>query len=579
MTEQELIEREELLEDILDALEEGDYEEVEDLSDDAIEQFPEEAFGYFYLGESLFFQTEYEEAIEYYQKAIELATDNSDYKARLALMYSKMHREEEAKQIYKTILDANPDHIGSLLALGVLEFNVNEPKAALVYLNQALELDADYVDGYRIRSLVHQQLNMFEPALEDLEHALLTYPTDSELLLQKIDLHDFLNQEKAACETFEAWIALDEESTERLSAYAEYLMQKADFAAAEKQYTLAIEKEIFGDLAALYSILNRGWARLRLDKLDEAMADFRKTIKLDAKISGAYMGMAEAKAKQGDLDSAVTFIDMGINVAVEDLWMLYDKKGEIYVIAKEWDLAKAAYQNNINMPDDRSKSEGYFGLGNLYQQQGDLQNAYLAWKEADTYMHIYAAQKIEEFCQEMIAAEAEANAATLVANMQDDFIANAQSKLLAPFLHKLWTVDVKATADSNPMFAEIPPAIEKQIMSLLNNICVGIEPEGIFVLNPGQSGVRLVYNIESEEASTIHIGGIPLNGSEKRTFSLTKKGDHLILGGFGEADADIPLYMQAVSIHDLPKATQKALAEAEQKGKLAFMGKAFLELL
>ena len=37
MTEKELIEREELLEDILDALEDGDYEETEDLADEAIE--------------------------------------------------------------------------------------------------------------------------------------------------------------------------------------------------------------------------------------------------------------------------------------------------------------------------------------------------------------------------------------------------------------------------------------------------------------------------------------------------------------------------------------------------------------
>ena len=194
MTEQELIEREELLEDILDALEDDDIEEVEDLADDAIEQFPEEAFGYFYLGEALFFQREYNEAVEQYQKAIELAADNPDYKARLGLMYSKLGRLDEAKQIYKTILEYNDSHVTSLVALGVLELNAYEADTALVLLNKALEIDPDYSEGYRIRALIHQKVDLYAEALADLESALLSFPTDSELWLQKISLHDLLQQ-------------------------------------------------------------------------------------------------------------------------------------------------------------------------------------------------------------------------------------------------------------------------------------------------------------------------------------------------------------------------------------------------
>ena len=44
MTHKELLEREEMLEDILDALEDKEYDEVEDMADEAIESFPDEAF-------------------------------------------------------------------------------------------------------------------------------------------------------------------------------------------------------------------------------------------------------------------------------------------------------------------------------------------------------------------------------------------------------------------------------------------------------------------------------------------------------------------------------------------------------
>ncbi len=579
MTEQELIEREELLEDILDALEDDDIEEVEDLADDAIEQFPEEAFGYFYLGEALFFQREYNEAVEQYQKAIELAADNPDYKARLGLMYSKLGRLDEAKQIYKTILEYNDSHVTSLVALGVLELNAYEADAALVLLNKALEIAPDYSEGYRIRALIHQKVDLYAEALADLESALLSFPADPELWLQKISLHDLLQQHDAAKEAYSTWVNLDEESTDRLAAFGEYLMNKEDFAGAEAQYTLAIEKEIFGDLAAVYSYLNRGWSRLRQSKLEEAAVDFRKVINLDATIGAAYMGMAEAKSRQEDFDAAITFIDLGINVAIEDLWMLYDKKGEIYILSKDWDLAKAAYENNIAMPDDQSKSEGYFGLGNMYHQKGDLQNAYLAWKEADKYFHTYANEYIEQHCQEILAAEIEANAAELIIDMQADFAANRASKVLQPLLHQLWKVDMKTTAAQNPMFAEIPPEMEKQILGLMSNICIGIEAEGMFVLNPGQSGVRLVYKIKEETTTNVSIFGIPLNGTEERTFVLTPKGNHLIFNGFGSEGADIDLYMEPTSSKKLSKAAQEALFKAKQGGKLDFMGDNFKELV
>lgn len=579
MTEQELIEREELLEDILDALEDGDIEEVEDLADDAIEQFPEEAFGYFYLGEALFFQNEYEEAVEQYQKAIELATDNPDYKARLGLMYSKLARLDEAKQIYRTILEYHDTHVPSLVALGVLELNAYEANTALELLHRALEVDPDYVDGYRIRALIHQKLDLYAEALEDLESALISLPTDSELWLQKISLHDLLQQHDEAKEAYVTWVNLDLESTDRLAAFGEYLMNKEAFAEAEEQYTQAIEKEIFGDLAAVYSYLNRGWARLRQDKLEEAAADFRKVINLDATIGAAYMGMAEAKSRQSDFDAAVTFIDLGINVAVDDLWMLYDKKGEIHILSKDWDLAQAAYENNIAMPDDLSKSEGYFGLGNMYHQKGDLQNAYLAWKEADKYFHTYANEYIEQYCQDILAAEIEANAAALIIDMQGDFAANRASKILNPLLHQLWKVDMKTTTAQNPMFKEIPPEMEKQILGLMSNICVGLEAEGMFVLNPGQSGVRLVYKIKEESDKNVSVAGIPLNGTEERTFVLTPKGSHLVLNGFGEEGADIDLYMEAATTKQLSKATQEALFKAKQGGKLDFMGESFKSLV
>ncbi len=575
MTEQELIEREELLEDILDALEDGDIEEAEDLANDATEQFPQEAFGYFYMGESLFLQTEYEEALENYQKAVELATDNPDYKGRIALMYSKLSQDKEAKRIYEDILENHTEHVTSLIALGVLSLNAYEYPTALDYLNQALTLDTAHIEGYRIRAIVQQSLNNYEASLEDLNNVLAHNAEDTQLWVQKIALHDRLGQEKEAREAFLTWIDLDEDDNSRWVAYAEFLMTKQSYAEAEEKYTVAIEKEIFGDVAAVESFLNRGWARLRQDKLSLAYADFRKVSKLEPQIGQAYMGMAEAKSKMNDLESALLFLDMGIAVVVSDLWTLYDKKGEICTQAQQWDLAKEAYQNNINMPDEISQSEGYYGMGNMYHAKGDTQAAFDWWTKAEASIHLYATNKIETYCQAELKAAIKAKEVDLIATMQADFEANQKSKILATLFGKIWKVDTKATLSNNKILAKMPKEMETVFVPMLQNICFGIVDKGFFALNPGQDGVRMVYTIEKETKENVTIKGIPLDGAEERSFTFTPEGNYTVLTGFGEKEADVKLYMQAVTLQKLPAKTQKALKQERKTGQLDFMGKEF----
>jgi len=579
MTEQELIERDELIEDVIDAIEDGDIEEAEDIADEIIELFPDEPAGYYYMGEALFIQTEYDEALENYQKAIELDAANIGYQTRLALMHAKLSQNDAARKLYKKILEQDANHIDAMISLGVLALNENDMEEALEYLNQAIGKDAENADAFKIRAIVHQAHNNFAEALDDLEVALLTYQEDTDLWMQKINLLDMVGKVKDAHTAFEEWVALDEEDNNRLSTYADYLMGKEEYAKAERQYTSSIEAEQFGDYAALYSFLNRGWARLWQEKFEEAESDFRKVISMDAKIGESYMGMAEAKLEQDDQEGAITFLDLGLNIVVDGAWALNDRKGQIYTQQENWEEATAAFQANIAMDDDESKAAGYFGLGNMHHANDDLDAAYEAWRNAENLYHMEATEKIRTYCQAQIEAALKEREGELVSDMQDDFDANKKSKILAPLFNKLWKVDVKTTASKNKMFAQMPKDMEKKIMGLLENICLGIVHKGMFVLNPGQAGVRMLYAIEDETTKAVTINGIPLNGTDERSFTISPAAKHITLRGFGEEGADIDLYMHDVGADKLQKPTQKALKEAAKEGHLDFMGDDFKKVI
>lgn len=579
MTEKELIEREELLEDILDALEDGDYEEAEDLADEAIEAFPQEAFGYYYVGEAMFLQGDIDDAIEYYQQAIEKAADNPDYKARLALMYAKLNEEEKAKQIYRSILETHDNHVDTLVAMGVYASNENAPKEALNYLDKALEVASDYDIAYRIRAIVHNSLGNYPEALEDIAKALESNPDDRELWLQKINLHDISGDTKATEQAFNDWINQDPKDADRYKNQAEFYAEQGNYEAAEAAYTQAIEKELYGDLAALNAILGRAWARLHQGNTAGAIEGFSRVIELDAKLVDSYIGIAEARVKEGSVDAAVTYLDLGLDIVLDDKWMLYNKKGVIYTQAENWEAAGAAFQGLLDMDDEEANAEGHFSMGKLYQAKGDLEAAFRSWRKASEIFHLEAEECIEKYCTPFLSVELKEKEQELLGEMEGTFKENKLSTVLKPIFNKFWKVDIKTTSSKNPMFAKMPAKMEKQIMGLLENICLGLDYKGVVVLNPGQDAVRMLYKIKNESTQTAIINGIPLNGTSEREFTLGVVGDHLTFRGFGDEGADIDLYLAPVDAGNLPKKAQEELKKLVDSGDLDLMSNEFKALL
>jgi len=577
MTDKDLLEREELLEDILDALEDGDYEEVEDLAEDAIEDFPNEAFGYYYLGEALFLQMEIEDAVDSYQKAVEKAPDNSDYKARLALMYAKLNEDEKARQIYKAVLELNDSHVDSLVALGVYALNDDDGGQALEYLDKAIGEAPDYGDAYKIRAIIHSFLSNNKEALADVDKALEITNDDSELWQQKIALYEKEDNIAEASAAFKSWVELAPDDTSRYSAYGDFFVGNEDYESAEKQFTFAIELEIYGEFAAINSFSSRGWARLKQGKIAEAIEDFTKVIELDAKRAEPYIGMAEARVQQGAVDAAITYLDLGVDIVVHDDWMLTNKKGAIYTAASNWEAAAAAFQILIDVEDEEVQAEGHYGMGKMHQAKGDLESAFRAWRKASDLFHLESDECIYEFCEEFLAMELQEKEDALLVDMLDDFEENKKSKMLGKFFGKFWKADIKATGAKNEMFAELSDKMKRQVLGLLKNICIAIEPKGIMVLNPGFDGVRMLYAIEEETSSSVTINGIPLNGTGKKEFTFSFDGNHMVIKGLGDADADIALYLENVdSVDKLEGITRKDLKNHLDQGNLEFMGEAFL---
>ena len=118
----------------------------------------------------------YDPAIEYYNKAIELSpSDNEAYNGR-GIMYMDLGKFDLAYQDYKRALSIKPDFFTAMDNLGAWFAIRGQYDSSLLYLNSALKVNPDYAPAIRNRGLTFMALRRYEEAIKDFEKFLFYEP-------------------------------------------------------------------------------------------------------------------------------------------------------------------------------------------------------------------------------------------------------------------------------------------------------------------------------------------------------------------------------------------------------------------
>jgi tetratricopeptide (TPR) repeat protein len=104
------------------------------------------------LGDLYLARGEAERAIDSYKNAIELAPKKADVThAKLAEVYYRADRFQEAMVSLKLALRLNPKHVDSLLLLGRIFLRLKQPVEALNAFEAAVEIDKHFPEALRLR--------------------------------------------------------------------------------------------------------------------------------------------------------------------------------------------------------------------------------------------------------------------------------------------------------------------------------------------------------------------------------------------------------------------------------------------
>lgn len=126
-------------------------------------------------------ENNYDKAIEYYTKAIEInSADNEAYTNR-GNVYFDQQKSDLAYSDFKKALSIKPDYYTAMDNLGALFGLRGQYDSALIYLNKSLAIKPDYLPSYKNRGLVYTELNRKEEAIKDFEKVLQYEPDNPDI--------------------------------------------------------------------------------------------------------------------------------------------------------------------------------------------------------------------------------------------------------------------------------------------------------------------------------------------------------------------------------------------------------------
>lgn len=187
----------------------------------------------FLLGTAYIQNSEFENAVKYLKKLIEIDPNNYHAYANLAQALAKLNLFDEAIHSFNQSILINPKFSHNFNNLGNLYFSIKNYKLALDNFNKAINLDKN-PDFYFNRSRVYKKLGMALESLADLNIILNHNPQLQNAQLLKIDLLISL-QKYNDCTNYIKNLNLDDDVINQ--KYAELLLASDDLISSYKFIT------------------------------------------------------------------------------------------------------------------------------------------------------------------------------------------------------------------------------------------------------------------------------------------------------------------------------------------------------
>ncbi|MEE9217511.1 MAG: tetratricopeptide repeat protein [Acidobacteriota bacterium] len=281
----------------------GQFDEAEQLLEQALLRKPSEADLHMELGRLRLHRNDLVGAAASLERARDLAADPSVLLPMLGQIYLLQERNDEARSALENALRHAPDDIGSLYNLGRLLRLQGEREEAKLLLERALELDPEGRMRRRVQlnlGTLYLETRRFTPALHIYEQFAQAEPRQAQWRLHLALAHEGLGAPRAALEQARESARLEPELAQAHRLIGVQLRTLGDLNAA----LVACEKALAllpDDIAAMALSAS---LHLDLGRFEQARQLATRLIEKDPRHSRAHYLLGQALLARGDAEAA-----------------------------------------------------------------------------------------------------------------------------------------------------------------------------------------------------------------------------------------------------------------------------------
>lgn len=299
----------------------NDYQNALRFYDKAINARPDYANAYNNRGVIHHKQGRLHRAIQDYNYAIKFLPEFAEAYYNRALSHQKLGRTEQALQDYGRLLQLNPGHKMGYYNRGSLWSELGAHESARENLSMAIELDGEFADAFMNRGNAHLALGNLDQALQDHNKAIELGAENALAYVNRGAVLCKLGRIKEGLRDLEMALELDPKNPTAYHNRGSAFSDLGDFRHALEMFNEALRlKPSYKD--AYY---NRGNCYVKMSRLEEAIDDFGKAIELDVTYLLPYLNRGSVYCEMGQFAEAIHDFDKAIEIEPRNSVAYYNR--------------------------------------------------------------------------------------------------------------------------------------------------------------------------------------------------------------------------------------------------------------
>lgn len=303
-------------------------------------------------------------AIDSLQSALRNDPDNAVAHYQLGNAFAQQHNEARAESEWREAVRIRPDLTDAQRSLAALELRRGDLEAVLQTAQQIITAQPYSADGFIFRGIAELARQQYSDAEKDAEQAALRAPQNPAPSVQLGNIQLAQKHYADAEKFYQQALDKDPSSAEGLSGLMNTYFVQKQFDKAVAAANLQIAKS--PNNANFYDLLGTALFNGKKD-LPGAEAALRKAIELDKSNVDALEKLGKVQVQEGSADKALALYLQSTKDNPRDV-TFYILSGELYEARKDWDHAKAMYQQALSISPDHPLASN--NLAYVILQQG-----------------------------------------------------------------------------------------------------------------------------------------------------------------------------------------------------------------